>query len=473
MSKQEPSNDAAKRRANAPTYGGRPANRDNEAGYLANEFIKHNYQALSGQRLLHRFQRQFYKYTGTHYVQMDEDSLKMQVYKFVRENAVSKRTSGLLDVTWKFLCAEITLTEERSFNTWLSQPPGCQDAGRYIAVQNGIINVDQPAQPLMKHNPDWFSLTCLPFNFDADGECPNWGVFLESCFGDDEERIALLQEWFGYCLTADNSLNKFMLFEGPPRAGKGVTADTLMSLLGSSNVSEIGLEMFEDRFAITESVGKLLNLCDETDQIERVAEARIKRFTGSTGKIYFDVKGVRGFSASFTARILIISNNGIPIYDRSTALVSRMLHLQFDKSHVGKEDIGLRARLQGELPGIFNWALTGYARIRAQREFTLPARSAEALKHYAEASNPFKVWFDDMIEVTGREADYIGKRELLTAHNTWLKEGGHKPISEVLCGRQVRQIASQVKDGKRPAQTPEGVFYRSNVYVGIKWKSEQ
>ena len=175
--------------------------------------------------------------------------------------------------------------------------------------------------------------------------------------------------------------------------------------------------------------GLARSLIDETDQIERVAEAKLKAFTGSTSKFYFDVKGRRGFSAPVTARIHILSNNGLPIYDRSSALVERILHLQFDKSYIGREDRGLKLRLYREIDGIFNWALAGYARIAQAREFTVPARSAKALQHYREQSNPFKVWFDEHVEPTrNHTADQVIKLEVLTKHNEWLKERGHRAI---------------------------------------------
>src|SRR5439155_21032575 len=129
----------------------------------------------------------------------------------------------------------------------------------------------------------------------------------------------------------------------------------------------------------------------------------------STSKFFFDVKGKPGFAAKPTARIMILSNNGLPIYDRSTALVKRILHLQFDKSFAGKEDTQLRNKLYVEIPGIFNWALAGYARISSTRQFTLPARSAAALRHYEEQSNPFKLWLDDFVEITNNENDVIFK----------------------------------------------------------------
>jgi putative DNA primase/helicase len=459
-------------------YGGRPADKNNEAGHLAEQFLLHNYTSYDGKRLIHYFNSQFYKYTGTHYKKISENILKNDMYKFVRDNAVSKRTSGLLDVTWKLVCAEITLAEERKWNTWLSQPPTCGEPANYLAFQNGILNLDQPSAGLRKHTPDWFSRTCLPFNYSPEATYGEWLKFLNSVFTGDQERFALLQEWFGYCLIPDNSLRKFMVFEGPTTAGKGVTADVLCRILGddeeNDNVSHVALEDLDKRFHITRTAGKLLNLCDETDQIERLAEAQLKRLTGATSKFFFDVKLKEGFDEPVTARILILSNNGIPVYDRSQAVIARMLHLQYDKSHRENPDTGLKARLFGEAAGIFNWALEGYARIRATRKFTAPARSAEALRQYEEQSDPFKVWFDEHIEVTQNENSFLFKRrEVLTKHNDWLREGGHKPIADNTCAKQIRLLVPGIKDdGWEYYQDKEGKLVRARVWRGLKWRED-
>src|SRR4029077_19026375 len=133
------------------------------------QFLLHNYTSYDEKRLIHCFNSQFYKYVGTHWRKISESVFNKSVHKFVRDNAVSKRTSGLLDVTWKFVCAEITLSEERKWNTWLSEPPfPGQPRCNFVALQNGILNLDRSQTGLRPHTPDWFSLTCLPFNYRPD-----------------------------------------------------------------------------------------------------------------------------------------------------------------------------------------------------------------------------------------------------------------------------------------------------------------
>jgi hypothetical protein len=87
--------------------------------------------------------------------------------------------------------------------------------------------------------------------------CPRWLRFLEEVLEGDKDRISLLQEWFGYCLTHDTSLHAFMVLEGSGANGKSVVCEILTKMLGVDNVSNVPLEVFADRFQLATTLGKL------------------------------------------------------------------------------------------------------------------------------------------------------------------------------------------------------------------------
>jgi putative DNA primase/helicase len=155
--------------------------------------------------------------------------------------------------------------------------------------------------------------------------------------------------------------------------------------------------MFGDRFQLRQTVGKLLNVIDETDKVERFQEGVFKTYVAG-GMHYFDVKGKAGFEARPTARILIIANERPPISDRSEGIWARMLMLNFKRSFKDKENIKLPRILRGELAGIFNWALVGLERLRDQDAFTLPALSASEVRQYKRDANPARNWLLDNYE---------------------------------------------------------------------------
>src|SRR5262249_34255443 len=154
------------------------------------------------------------------------------------------RGIGLENAAWAAFKCHITLDSTvREMPSWLT--PDNIDAKTshgYIAFQNGILDIR--AKSLIEHTPQWFSPICLPFNYDPQQRCDVWLRTLDEIFQGDQERIALLQEWFGYCLTPDTSYHVFMLFEGESRAGKGTIKDVLVQLIGRDNTSSVRLEMF-------------------------------------------------------------------------------------------------------------------------------------------------------------------------------------------------------------------------------------
>ena len=81
----------------------------------------------------------------------------------------------------------------------------------------------------------WFSSHVLPFEYDEAAKAPMWEAFLQQIFEGDVERITLLQEWFGYCLTPDTSQQKAMIFYGEPRAGKTTVANVLIAMVSSTS----------------------------------------------------------------------------------------------------------------------------------------------------------------------------------------------------------------------------------------------
>src|SRR5215472_14612033 len=66
--------------------------------------------------------------------------------------------------------------------------------------------------------------------------------------------------------------------------------------------------------------------------------------------------------------------------DTSGALVGRLIVLVLVQSFFGREDPVLTTRLLTELPGILNWALVGYLRLRERGYFIQPASAREAVE---------------------------------------------------------------------------------------------
>src|SRR5262249_57691869 len=99
------------------------------------------------------------------------------------------------------------------------------------------------------------------------GKWAGWLAFVREMVEGDDERIAVLQEWFGLCLTPDTSFHKLLIMDGDGGNGKSVVLDVLAAMVGEANVSNVPLELFDQRFQLTPTLGKLVNIAAESDNV--------------------------------------------------------------------------------------------------------------------------------------------------------------------------------------------------------------
>jgi P4 family phage/plasmid primase-like protien len=352
-------------------------------------------------------------------------------------------------------------------NTWLIDNQ-TSERRPFLAMKNGILDLDKVLagkdQPefLSPHSARWWSTVRLPYEVDETAQCPRWMAFLEKNLEGDPERIAILQEWAGYLLTPDTSLQKFLVLEGEGANGKSVYCAAISAMLGLENCSHVPLEVFGERFQTTATLGKLLNVAADTGEIDKAAEGFLKSFT-SGDMVYFDRKGLSGISVLPTARLMLACNNRPRFSDRSTGIWRRMLLVPFRIEISRDERVpGMDKpdwwHAAGELPGIFNWAVQGLARIREQRRFTDSQICAEALTDYQDEVNPTRSFLRDHFEkstVTAVRAD-----KLMTAYKLWCHENGHHPMNAKSLGKEIFRAFPFVKKERPRSDISRTVLYR-------------
>jgi P4 family phage/plasmid primase-like protien len=274
-------------------------------------------------------------------------------------------TNNVLQAT-KSLCS---LNSSQALHAWTDG----KDRGCCVAVKNGILNITNAISPedpppvreeiIMSHTPEWFSTTKLNFDFDENAQSPEWHKFLNDVFNGDAESILALQKWFGYLLTPDNSLQKIMFVIGEKRSGKGTIISVMLELFGRNNVVTPTLGSLSREFSLQPLIGKTIAIMPDVRLSDRVDEVTItERLLSISGgdpqdiqRKYKDTLG----SFSLKVRFMLFSNMLPRIKDASAAFLSRCIFLRMPNTYIGREDLGLQARLQKELPGILNWAIMG------------------------------------------------------------------------------------------------------------------
>lgn len=245
---------------------------------------------------------------------------------------------------------------------------------------------------LLPHSAEYYSTVQIPLSYDANAACPRWEQFVSEVFEGDTERICLAQEWYGYSMTAETKAQKALVLYGGGGNGKGVFTTILGELIGHGHISAASLRELENQFVRATIQNKLVILSTENEFDKHFNTEWFKKITGQD-RITASHKCKPPFEFLPISKIVMSVNKLPPVRDNSTGFLRRLCILHFSaqfSTNDNTADKNLVAKLRQELPGIFNWALEGYQRLKEQNFCFSSSRSADALlEDYQLQYNPF------------------------------------------------------------------------------------
>ncbi|WP_447986372.1 DNA primase family protein [Nitrospira sp. Nam74] len=421
------------------------------AADAADQYLKLRGLRREGLLLLRYYRRGWYRYDGTIYVQRDADDIKADVMRYLRQ--VDKKLAtpafqaGVI-ANLHAICEMPTLIDlpaMRIERGWETRPD-------LIVVQNGIVDIKSPLRGvserlIVPHTPSFVSTVLLPFAYDPSAVCPRWESFIASVLPDPECQW-LIQEMFGYCLTFDTSQQKFFLLFGEGANGKGVILRVLRMLLGLENVSSVPLSRLGERFDLALTLGKLVNLASEVDNVRQLDEAVIKQFTGED-PMRMENKYEKPFTAMPTAKLIIAANSTLPFKDRSEGIWRRLIAIPFPVTiPEAEQNKNLTVELAEEMSGILNWSIAGQARLREQGRFTQPKVSQDAACEFRRQANSARLFLEEYCTAT--TGVYVNKGELYQSYCTFCKQERHEPLKSHEFSKEVLKHFPSVTDKARP-----------------------
>jgi putative DNA primase/helicase len=124
--------------------------------------------------------------------------------------------------------------------------------------------------------------------------------------------------------------------------------------------------------------------------------------------------------------------NDLPAFsDYARALTPRTSIIYFPLSYVGREDRGLKPRLEtiARNGRLVNWALRGLKDLRTRKRFIDPTASVAMTRRFELSTSPVLLFTEECCK---RSSEYrISRRELYDAYRAWTKEqGGKQGMSE-------------------------------------------
>ena len=336
------------------------------------------------------------------------------------------------------------LSSKRQQPCWLIDDDSPFDANETLVTQNGLLHLPSlgTGRPsLLPPTPLLFSSNAIGCGFDPTADCPEWLNFLATVWGDDGQCIDTLGEWFGYLLLPDVRHHKILVLVGPPRSGKGTIGRVLKSLLGAGSVANPTMSSLAGPFGLWPLHNKMAAIISDARLSSHVdAMTILERLLSISGgdPQNIDRKCLPSLTAVMMAVRFTILTNEIPrLTDASGAIASRFIILQMTRSCLGREDKVLDRKLAAELPGILDWAIRGWQRLRDRGHFIQPESARDLAKELRDIASPVGMFI--------REACLVGPEwsvdvaDIYASWCDWCKEHGRDhPGTEQTFGKDLR-----------------------------------
>lgn len=306
------------------------------------------------------------------------------------------------------------------------------DRNPVITFQNGTLEI-KTGKFRDFSEADYCSI-CMEYDYDPHAACPVWESFIEDVTDNEPRRQEILQFMAGYVLMNDCRFQKIFLLIGSGGNGKSVYLEVIQRLFGDKNVTHVeptGLAKEFERIRLKDS---LLNIGSDINSDFSRGEIRewlLKVADGTSVQACY--KGLNHID--FIPRCkLVYACNAMPTAEIINGLNRRMQFVDFPCQYVEnpdpddpkqkQRDINIVAKLNGELPGIFNWAYAGYQLLNTVGYFTDAPEQQEFMQQFEQTSNPVVVFCED--------CDYVGsisRDEIYQDYKFWCDDTGHRPLA--------------------------------------------
>lgn len=413
---------------------------------------------------LRRWRGEFYIWRSGKYNKISDDTVRQNVTGFLQQYEINNQSKYRIKVSQNLVNNVILNIQPRIHIGETYEPNNFLDGvyrGRFLGFANGLLNMD--TLELIPHTPNFFNISCLPYDHNKDASYGEWEDFLLDVMDYDAESVMLLQQWAGYLLTPNLRQQKFLLIAGDGANGKGVFFEIIELMLGRENVSHLPLAAFGDRFALAPTLGKLANMSSESSaDLTAFGENVLKSYTAGDA-MTFDRKYREPVECVPTAKVMIATNDLPRIEDKTQGIWRRMIFVPFNKTFSeSQQDKHLAEKLSANMSGVFKWALKGIDLLKEYNGFITPEKSRQALAEYQLRMNPARGFLKENYEFDF-QAEGLLCNDVYKEYEDWCEQNGFKPFNSSNFGREVFRVYPQVAKIKKSYENG-----RFRVYQGLK-----
>ncbi|PZX52458.1 putative DNA primase/helicase [Algoriphagus ratkowskyi] len=378
-----------------------------------------------------------YLYNGTHWKTIDEKEFE----KFLGE---ASEKMGVGRFTAQYFQFREKLFKQFTSTGYLPAPIKSKDKV-LINLENGTFEIcDNPI--LRPFDPSDFMRYQLPFAYDKRATAPKFEVFINRVLP-ERDKQKVLCEYLGYIFisTRKLKLEKVLFLYGTGANGKSVIYDIIRALLGNQNTSEYSLQTLTDAkgYERAQIADKLVNYATEingkleSSKFKSLAsgepmEARLPyrdpfiiedyaKLIFNTNELPKEVEFTHGFFRRF---LIIPFEVTIPEKDQNKGLASEIIN--------------------EELPGVFNWILTGLNRLMTNGRFSESPSIDKALEGFKTESDTVKRFLEEEAYLPDLENKILLK-DLYPRYKEFAFEDGNKILSKSNFKKRLELNKIQVK----------------------------
>ena len=408
-------------------------------------------------RLIYPAQSQIHEYYGTYWRALNKDQIDSYITHELGRHATNNRITSI----HKQLKIASLSSEEFNKRPLLNLKNGTLDLSPLFATKNETDLIS--AAPIFRaHAPEDMTDYCLDYEYDKAAKCPKWNQFLAEVTNNDNESMALLQQFAGYILYPDCRLQRCLCLVGDGANGKSVWINTIGRLFPQQGITNLELCDIGSQFHTIELRDSILNISSEINSNSVGSTSVFKSVVA--GETVSDAKKYKDEVRFRTRAKLLFASNGLPrSNDTSFGFYRRFLFcrlpLRFvsspQKSDERQCNPYLEEELADELPGILNWMLEGCKCLLISDRFTLPACHFKALDEF-HVGNDYLIEFVRTAEI--KELTPVDS--LYRRYCDWAHRGNYPIVNKT---DFARKFAAHIRTYR-----PDIEYYRTGSVRGYR-----
>jgi P4 family phage/plasmid primase-like protien len=336
---------------------------------------------------------------------------------------------------------------------------------RGINFANGFLNEDLVLSP---HDPKYGCTYCMPYRYMPEGDAPQRFLgLLDNCWGstpDYMDRVQALREAIAVTLFKKaTDMQRVILLYGLAGTGKSVVKDIIVGLVPDEVCSMVPPQAWGDKFMATEMAGKMINICGELSESNRIAGDRFKLIVEGS-EMMGQHKGQQIFKFKPDCAHWFASNHLPKTSDTSEGFNRRWLMLKFSKVITRDEKILRMDKiiLEEEAEAIVAWAVPAIRDLIRNADYTLPTCHHELMEEMSSLNNSVRFFIQGggvVVHPSGSPSKSTSERDLYSRYYGFCKLTAHAVPVQLKTFRQLMtELQSEFGFTLVTQATPSGVL---------------